>query len=108
MKTENNQAILLKKIKSKNITIGVIGIGYVGLPLALEYSKKGIRTIGFDVDKTKINQLNKGKNYNQDLDSKDVKKCVSEKLLSATDDFSRLKECDVIFICVPTPFTPNK
>ncbi|OGU11990.1 MAG: UDP-N-acetyl-D-glucosamine dehydrogenase [Ignavibacteria bacterium GWB2_35_12] len=108
MKTEKNENNLLKKIKEKQITIGVIGIGYVGLPLALEYAKKGIRTIGFDVDKTKIKQLNNGKNYNQDLDSKEVKKCVSEKFLSATDDFSRLEECNVVFICVPTPFTPNK
>ncbi len=108
MKTGNNNDILLKKIKSKNFTIGVIGIGYVGLPLALEYAKRGIRTIGFDIDKTKINNLNRGKNYNQDLDPKEVKRCVSEKLLSATDDFSLLKVCNVVFICVPTPFTPNK
>ncbi|MBI5326225.1 MAG: nucleotide sugar dehydrogenase [Ignavibacteriae bacterium] len=108
MKNGNNQNNLLVKIKSKKITIGVIGIGYVGLPLALEYAKKDINTIGFDVDNNKIEQLNKGKNYNQDLDSKEVKKCVNARFLSATNDFLKLKSCDVIFICVPTPFTPNK
>ncbi|TAL69745.1 MAG: nucleotide sugar dehydrogenase [Bacteroidetes bacterium] len=108
MKNDKNQNNILVKIKSKRITIGVIGIGYVGLPLAMEYAKKGIHTVGFDVDKNKIDYLNKGKNYNQDLDSNEVKKCVNDKLLTATGDFSKLKNCDVIFICVPTPFTPNK
>ena len=103
-----NNSDLLNKIKSKKIKIAVIGMGYVGLPLALEYSLTGVTTLGFDVDNNKVSQLNKGINYNQDIESKLVKKCVNEKLLSATTDFSRLKECDVIFICVPTPFTTNK
>ena len=103
-----NRFDLLDKIKSKKIKVAVVGMGYVGLPLALEYALRGIETLGFDVDKKKISELNKGNNYNQDLDSKLVKKCVNEKKLSATTDFSKLKECDAIFICVPTPFTTNK
>ncbi|MFC2131768.1 nucleotide sugar dehydrogenase [Bacteroidota bacterium] len=99
---------ILNKIKDKKIVVGVIGMGYVGLPLALEYTLQGIRTIGFDLDNNKINMLNRGENYNQDIDSAAVKKVSDEKLLEATSDFSRLSECNALFICVPTPFTANK
>jgi UDP-N-acetyl-D-glucosamine dehydrogenase len=99
---------IIAKIKRKKITVGVVGMGYVGLPLAIEYASKGIKTIGFDVDKTKIEHLNKGRNYNQDLDSVLVRKCVKDKNLIATTDFSKIKLCDAVFICVPTPFTENK
>lgn len=98
----------LKKIEEKNIKVGVIGMGYVGLPLALEFALKDIETLGFEVDASKCEMLNKGENYNQDLKSDDIKKAVNNKMLSSTTDFSRLKECDAIFICVPTPFTVNK
>ncbi len=99
---------MLKKIKDRKIVVGVIGMGYVGLPLALEYALQGVKTIGFELDKSKVDLLNKGINYNQDIDSKQIEKCYKNKSLSSTMDFSRLKECDVIFICVPTPFTVNK
>jgi len=99
---------ILKKIKDKKIIIGVIGMGYVGLPLALEYALHGFKTIGFELDNSKVDMLNKGLNYNQDIESKLIEKTVKSKSLSATADFSRLKECDAIFICVPTPFTVNK
>jgi UDP-N-acetyl-D-glucosamine dehydrogenase len=98
----------LKKIEDKNIKVGVIGMGYVGLPLALEFALKDIETLGFEVDATKCEMLNKGENYNQDLKSDDIKTAVDNKMLSSTTDFARLKECDAIFICVPTPFTVNK
>lgn len=100
---------LMSKILDGSCTIGVLGLGYVGLPLALEFSKKGFSTIGFDVDGKKISQLNKGKNYIQDLDSNEIHHVVKkQKTFRATTDFSECKNCDVIFICVPTPFTPNK
>ncbi|MFH1051384.1 MAG: nucleotide sugar dehydrogenase [bacterium] len=99
---------MLKKIRDKKIVVGVVGMGYVGLPLALEYALHGIKTLGFELDKAKVNMLNKGENYNQDIDSRLITKCHKNKNLSSTADFSRLKECDAIFICVPTPFTVNK
>jgi UDP-N-acetyl-D-glucosamine dehydrogenase len=99
---------VLNKIKEKNIIVGVVGMGYVGLPLALEYAIQGVKTIGFELDSNKVDLLNKGINYNQDIDNKLIEKSTKNKLLSATTDFSRLQECDVVFICVPTPFTVNK
>lgn len=99
---------ILKKIIDKQIVVGVIGMGYVGLPLALEYALHSVKTIGFDLDSHKVDLLNKGINYNQDIDSKLIEKCTKNKTLTATTKFSRLNKCDVIFICVPTPFTVNK
>lgn len=99
---------LLTRIQARNITIGVVGLGYVGLPLAVEFAMKGIRTIGIDIDDRKITALRNGENYIQDIRSENVAQCVAEKTLTATNDFSVCEQCDVIFICVPTPFTPNK
>ncbi len=104
----DNKAKLIEKIQNKEITVGVIGIGYVGLPLALEYAKHGIKTIGFDLDAEKVAMINRGDNYNEDLDTEEIKQCVKKGLLRATVDFSALGACDCIYICVPTPFTPNK
>ena len=104
MKTKENST----KISIKKINIGVVGMGYVGLPLALEYASKGINTIGFDVDRTKMEKLNKGNNYNRDLDSRLVRQCIKDGKLTGTTDFSKIKKCNAVFICVPTPFTENK
>lgn len=95
--------ILLDKIKDKNIKVGVIGLGYVGLPLAVEKAKAGYKTIGFDIQSLKVDMVNKGENYIGDVVDEDLKKLVDKKLLSATTDFSYLKEVDFIAICVPTP-----
>ena len=87
----------------------VIGLGYVGLPLALEFCSKGIPVIGFDVDKTKVDIINKQKkSYIKHIDSGRIKQAVSKKLLRATTDFSKLKNCDAIIICVPTPLNKNR
>ncbi len=100
---------LMASILDGSVTVGVVGLGYVGLPLALEFAKSGIRTIGIDVSEEKVRSLKAGKNYIQDLDDAEVRHVVkSTKMLSATTDFSVAGECDVIYICVPTPFTPNK
>ena len=99
---------LLSKIESRDIKVGVIGMGYVGLPLALEYAMEDIDTLGFDIDEQKIEMLNRGENYNQDLEDRLIKEYSDKGKLKATTDFSRLKECDAVFICVPTPFTDNK
>lgn len=93
---------------NENKKIGIIGLGYVGLPLAVEYAKKGFPVFGFDVDKAKVGMLVEGKNYIQDVADEDLANVVKDKTFIATTDFSMLKETDAIFICVPTPFSINK
>lgn len=97
-----------EKISKRELTIGVIGLGYVGLPIAVEYAQKGFQTYGFDIDDLKINKLNKGENYIEDIDDRKVEEVTKSNKLIATKDFSNLQKCDAIFICVPTPFTVNK
>ncbi|MCS7027800.1 MAG: nucleotide sugar dehydrogenase [Bacteroidia bacterium] len=96
------------KLSQKTAKIGVIGLGYVGLPLALEFAKNGFDTFGIDVSTQKVSLLNQGKNYIEDLSDEEVKTVVENKKLSAYNDFSKVKELDVVYICVPTPFTPTK
>lgn len=98
----------LENVKSGKITVGVIGLGYVGLPLALEFALKGIDTIGFEVDEQKISSLRSGINYIADISQVEISKVIKNRKLSATSDFSLLSKCDALFICVPTPFTDNK
>jgi len=95
-------------IRDKNATVGVIGLGYVGLPLIVEFALKGFRGIGFEVDQAKVDQLNAGTSYIPDVPPENVKKCVDAGKLSATTDFSCLGECDVIIVCVPTPLRKTK
>jgi UDP-N-acetyl-D-glucosamine dehydrogenase len=99
---------LLEKIKNKEFTVGVVGLGYVGLPLAVEFAKNGIDVWGIDVDSRKIDSLNLGVNYIQDLNNDEVNQVLKSKKLQASTDFSVCSNCDVIYVCVPTPFTPNK
>lgn len=99
---------LLSKIKSKEIKVGVVGLGYVGLPLAVEKAKAGFKTIGFDVQKTKVDLVNQGKNYIGDVVDSDLKSLVEKGLLSATSDFSFIKDMDFIAICVPTPLDSHQ
>lgn len=94
---------LTDKINLKKMIVGVIGLGYVGLPLAVEKAKAGFKTIGFDIQKTKTEMVNKGENYIGDVVDEELKMLVDKGMLSATDDFSLLKEVDFIAICVPTP-----
>ncbi|SHK15631.1 UDP-N-acetyl-D-glucosamine dehydrogenase [Clostridium cavendishii DSM 21758] len=94
---------LLKKINEKSAKVGVVGLGYVGLPLAVEKAKAGYETIGFDVQDEKVKLVNEGHNYIGDVVDTDLKKVVSEKLLSATTDFSFIRDVDFVAICVPTP-----
>jgi UDP-N-acetyl-D-glucosamine dehydrogenase len=99
---------LKQKISDKTACIGVIGLGYVGLPLIVEFSLKGFNGIGFEVDKKKADSINEGVSYIVDVTSENVQKCLDTKKLVATTDFSRLAECDVIIICVPTPLRKTK
>ena len=101
-------ANLLERITSHDALIGVIGMGYVGLPLALAFTERGFSVFGFDVDDDKVEQLNGGGCYIKHLDCGRVQKAVDAGLLYATSEFSRLGEPDVILICVPTPLTPQR
>lgn len=94
---------LLNKIKNKDIIVGVVGLGYVGLPLAVEKAKAGFKTIGFDVQKKKVDMVNEGVNYIGDVVDDDLKRIVGAGMLHATSDFSFVKDVDFIAICVPTP-----
>lgn len=99
---------LLKRIESKDFTVGVVGLGYVGLPLAVEFGNEGIRTIGIDVDAKRVDLLNEGTNYIQDVKDEELKKLVEEGTFSATTDFSSLKHIDAVCIAVPTPLSKTK
>ena len=99
---------LLEKIKNKEITVGVVGLGYVGLPLAVEKAKAGFKTIGFDVQKSKVDMVNEGHNYIGDVVDDDLKKIVKMGMLQATSDFSFVKNVDFIAICVPTPLDKHQ
>ena len=95
-------------ISERSARIGVIGLGYVGLPLIVEFALKGYDSIGFEVDDKKATQVNTGVSYIVDVPDEDLRKCVDSGKLSATTDFNRLAECDVIIICVPTPLRKTK
>jgi UDP-N-acetyl-D-glucosamine dehydrogenase len=100
---------LKEKVKTNNFTVGIIGMGYVGLPLALEFASKGIKVIGFDLDPLKVKALNKDKkSYIKHISSKRIKEQIDRKTLSATCDFSKLTVPDVVIICVPTPLNVNR
>lgn len=99
---------LLNKIMNKEIIVGVVGLGYVGLPLAVEKAKVGFKTIGFDVQSQKVNMVNEGQNYIGDVVDSDLKKLVEEGMLKATTDFSFVKDVDFIAICVPTPLDTHQ
>jgi UDP-N-acetyl-D-glucosamine dehydrogenase len=99
---------LLTKIKSREAKIGVVGLGYVGLPLLMEFVEQGFSTIGFDIDEKKTSKLNKGQSYIKHIEHDRVKKVIDSKLFEATTDFSRIKEVDCILICVPTPLTRHR
>ncbi len=100
--------ILLNKIASKEIVVGVVGLGYVGLPLAVEKAKVGFKTIGFDVQDEKVNMVNQGKNYIGDVVDSDLDQMVKAGTLSATTDFTFIKDVDFVAICVPTPLDTHQ
>ncbi|MDR0852647.1 MAG: nucleotide sugar dehydrogenase [Clostridiales Family XIII bacterium] len=94
---------LLSKIEHREIVVAVIGLGYVGLPLAVEKAKAGYKTIGFDVQKKKVDLVNRGINYIGDVVNEDLQQIVASGMLSATSDYAFIKDTDFIAICVPTP-----
>src|SRR4030067_3874820 len=101
----NRMNHLIQKILQKEVAIGVIGLGYVGLPLVLRFCEEGYHFLGFDVDPRKVALLKKGKSYLKSIPSSRISQFVASGHLDATDDFSRLSEPDSTLICVPTPLT---
>ena len=99
---------LLKKIKNKSAKIGVIGLGYVGLPLVIRFGEENFNITGFDIDEKKVTKLNEGKSYIKHIKSEKINLLVEKKQFRATSDFSELKKVDCIIICVPTPLTDKK
>lgn len=95
--------ILRKKIADREIMAGVVGLGYVGLPLAVEIAKAGFKTVGIDVNRQKTDWINQGHNYIGDVSDSDLKKLVEKGMLAATTDFSEMDKMDFVAICVPTP-----
>ena len=99
-------AKIINKINNKNVKVGVIGLGYVGLPLALRFSEVGIKTIGFDIDLEKVIKLNSGKTYIKHIDTQQVKSALTNGF-KATNDFKHIANVEAIIICVPTPLDVN-
>jgi UDP-N-acetyl-D-glucosamine dehydrogenase len=99
---------IIKKISDKSAVIGIIGLGYVGLPLAMEFGKAGFCVTGFDIDPAKIKLLKEGKSYISYIPSDKIRALIQEHSLLPTSDFSGLKDADCIVICVPTPLKKNR
>ncbi|MBN2262335.1 MAG: nucleotide sugar dehydrogenase [Prolixibacteraceae bacterium] len=99
---ENKQNIF-SKIENRTITVGIIGLGYVGLPLAVAFALERVKVIGFDMSDEKVTSVNNARNYIADVQNADLQKVVNGAYLKATDNFSELKHCDAVIICVPTP-----
>ena len=103
-----NAEQLLERIQSRRARVGVIGLGYVGLPLAVEFARNGLTCIGIDLDRRKIAAIARGESYIPDVPSADVQRLVAAGRLSATSDFGTVAELDTINICVPTPLRKTK
>jgi len=91
-------------ILDKKANVGIIGLGYVGLPLALQIMKKGFPVIGVDINKKRVAQINQGRSFIDDVESRALKNYVQTKKLRATSDYRHLRKCDVIIICIPRPW----
>jgi len=100
--------LLKERIARRNFTVGVIGLGYVGLPLVLRFGEVGFPVLGFDIDRTKVKQLNEGNSYIQHVPAERVAGLVSAQRFEATVDVERLGEADAVIICVPTPLTAHR
>jgi UDP-N-acetyl-D-glucosamine dehydrogenase len=99
---------LEQRIANKTARLAVVGLGYVGLPLAVEFAREGFPVVGIDIDARKVEKLNRGISYIPDVATEDVKRLVGKHKFSATTDYAVIAESDVIFICVPTPFDEMK
>src|SRR5690606_34533357 len=102
------QADVTDCFADRTAVVGVVGLGYVGLPLAVEFAKAGYRVVGFDISERVVAGVNAGTSHVGDVSSAVIRALVGEGLLEATTDFARLAECDAISICVPTPLSKTK
>lgn len=108
IKQKANTINLKQKLLNKTATLGVVGLGYVGLPLAVEKAKSGFTTIGFDIQESKVEMVNSGKNYIGDVVNEDLEEIVKSGLLSATTHFEQVAKADCVCICVPTPLDEHQ
>src|SRR3954447_26316465 len=99
---------LLLALTDRTATAGVIGLGYVGLPLSTAIARRAFKTIGFDIDAAKAAMLNSGRSYIGSVSNEELAPLVKQGRFSATEDFRRLSECDIVVICVPTPLTRHR
>src|SRR2546423_12087019 len=99
---------IINSINEKRARVGVIGLGYVGLPLVTEFARSGFQATGFEVDEVKAKKINSGESYIGDVASSEVKELIDNGRLHATTNFDELKACDAIIICVPTPLRKTK
>lgn len=99
---------IMKKISERTVTVGIIGLGYVGLPLAVSFAKKGVNVLGFEKSLKKVQAVNEGRNYIADIENGDLALVREQGRLNATTDFSRIAEVDAVIICVPTPLDKYK
>jgi UDP-N-acetyl-D-glucosamine dehydrogenase len=99
---------LMTKIRTKETAIGIIGLGYVGLPLVIRYCEEGFHVTGFDIDRKKVEKLNRGESYIKHIPSEKIKELKRREVFEATTGYSRLKDMDCIIVCVPTPLKKNK
>ena len=103
-----NTAELIERIEKKEVKVGVMGLGYVGLPLVMEFCRTGFEVVGFDVDERKVESLNRGESYIRHIPTERVKQFADGGRFTATTDFARIAEVDAILICVPTPLTSQR
>ena len=99
---------IIPKIKDRTAVIGIIGLGYVGLPLVIRFSEKSFTVIGFDIDEHKVEKLNKGESYIKHIPSETIKQLRDKDTFRATSDYASLREVDSILICVPTPLNSRR
>src|SRR5689334_1673664 len=102
MNAAAREAALISKIRDKSAVVAIVGMGYVGLPLMLRFSEVGYRVLGLDIDRVKVDRLNRGESYIEHIKPESIA-AAQRKGFAATTDFSRLREADAIIICVPTP-----
>lgn len=105
---EKVDSVLAEKIRTKQASVGIVGLGYTGLPLAVEFAKAGFSVTGIDIDADRVNGVQSGRSYLEDIDDEDIKALVETGQLVATDDYSVVSGLDIISICVPTPLTKSR
>ena len=98
----------MERIKNKQAVIGIVGLGYVGLPLAQAFCQQGIKVIGFDIDQKKIDAIEEGRSYIKHIDDAVIRKMRADGLIDVTSDFAKIVDVDVIIICVPTPLSKHR